>query len=861
MSSETSRQIECLIAACLQAPDAGGDKGAISQLVELCNQGHMLQTLESLKHPLKKESDPDGQLRILAVLEGLMNGCDVSFLLQIASERWMTRLIQVAKGARRAAVRDRILQLIVDWDCMARNDPQRGMFLVGFSQHGVQRLQQSKTLTCPQPSVAPGTTFASVAPSRGALPPPHRAGSPPPLAHAAPVLSPSHQPQAVAGVKSPAAPGLKTAPVGAKAMPGKTLVAPAGWQGGYRSVHRDPESAHKAAVAISDLDAFIMDVNADVAAMQMSLMRPELFDRSQVDDLNERMAQIQLALQRQQPPETTQALTQLMDDIRETLSVVDTVGSPRLRQPGVASPSVKTRAPPGSQVHSPTSSTMGDSFHGGSFAGGSFARATWGVDSEVGRLREALREKEATELRLQRELDRALMENERLRAAAGAQAASDQLPAAAARAHVGQVRTIISRSRQTTLDLMGIVEQGKRAITGQLRQAIEGMERLAKQPNAQKVIKQLQENYMREMRLRKKYYNDLQELRGNIRVYCRVRPMLEKESSEGHRNITSFPPNPEANDEITIRDDAGDGRVRPKRYEFDRVFREEEGQDVVFQDTRPLIESVVDGYNVCIFAYGQTGSGKTWTMEGPRENPGVNTRALERLFEVIDERRDEETTEVSLSILEIYNESIRDLMVDPKVARERKYEVRIGGETGNYVTGLEQVSVSSLAEIHKHCETAHRNRHTGKTNMNEHSSRSHMILYFVVRTENRATGCKCHGKLSLIDLAGSERLKKSQAEGLRAEEAKCINLSLTTLGKTISAIGQKQAHVPYRESKLTHLLQDSLGGQSKVLMFANISPASYNSSETTSTLDFAIRAREVALGKAERNVSKGDAKR
>lgn len=245
-------------------------------------------------------------------------------------------------------------------------------------------------------------------------------------------------------------------------------------------------------------------------------------------------------------------------------------------------------------------------------------------------------------------------------------------------------------------------------------------------------------------------------------------------------------------------------------------------------------------------------------MEGPKESPGVNFRALQLLFEVIRERSDTDRSEVTLSILEIYNEKIRDLMVAPSVAQTRKYEVKMGGETGNYVSDLESHTVTSLEEIQHLCATAFKNRSSGKTNMNEHSSRSHMLLYFVVKTENISTGNRCHGKISLIDLAGSERLKKSQAEGQRAAEAMAINLSLTTLGKTIACIGQK-GHVPYRESKLTHLLQDSLGGQSKVLMFANVSPASYNTSETISTLEFAARARDTALGKAERNITKGSA--
>ena len=149
-------------------------------------------------------------------------------------------------------------------------------------------------------------------------------------------------------------------------------------------------------------------------------------------------------------------------------------------------------------------------------------------------------------------------------------------------------------------------------------------------------------------------------------------------------------------------------------------------------DTSPLVESVIDGYNVTIFAYGQTGSGKTFTMEGPPENPGVYTRALKRLFHIIEEKADTESTTVQLSILEIYNEKIRDLLVDTKVAARTSYDVKTGGETGNYVANLSQQDVSCIQDIDKWSSVAHSHRTAGKTSMNEHSSRSHMILYFVV---------------------------------------------------------------------------------------------------------------------------------
>lgn len=352
-----------------------------------------------------------------------------------------------------------------------------------------------------------------------------------------------------------------------------------------------------------------------------------------------------------------------------------------------------------------------------------------------------------------------------------------------------------------------------------------------------------QELYKKEMQLRKLYYNQIQELRGNIRVYCRVRPLLPFEVSAGHTNIMKYP----AEDEISFVDASG----RPKKFEFDQVYPPDTTQLKVFEDTSPLIDSVVDGYNVCIFAYGQTGSGKTYTMGGTGGDEGINTRALQQLFATIEGRNETETSTVSISVLEIYCEQIRDLMVrgDSSIS----YEVKQGGPYGTYVTNLTEVEVKNLKDINRIMDEAQKNRSQGRTNMNEYSSRSHMVLYIIVRTTNIQTGLKSYGKLSLIDLAGSERLDKSGATGQLQKEAVSINKSLSALGDVISGLSQSLKHIPFRNSVLTYLLQDSMAGQAKVLMFVCVSPASYNASESGSSLQFASRARGCALGKVKKN--------
>ena len=361
----------------------------------------------------------------------------------------------------------------------------------------------------------------------------------------------------------------------------------------------------------------------------------------------------------------------------------------------------------------------------------------------------------------------------------------------------------------------------------------------------QQAMLKLQELYKKEVKLRKQYYNTIQELKGNIRVYCRVRPMSDKELSNGHTVVAEGI----SEDELRISDERG-----TKVYEFDNVFASDVDQEKVFQDTAPLIDSVVDGYNVCIFAYGQTGSGKTHTMQGGSgDSRGINRRALDRLFGVIHEREETEESTVSVSVLEIYCEQIRDLLVSKQTAARNTYDIKTGGQYGNYVAGLKEVEVTSARDVEEVLTSASGNRSEGQTDMNAHSSRSHMVLYIIIKSKNKHTGALTYGKLSLVDLAGSERLDKSNATGQGAKEAIAINKSLSALGDVIGGLSTGSKHIPFRNSQLTFLLQDSMSGQAKVLMFCCISPASYNVSESNSSLMFASRARGVSLGPVKKN--------
>ncbi|NXL38028.1 KIFC3 protein, partial [Glaucidium brasilianum] len=385
--------------------------------------------------------------------------------------------------------------------------------------------------------------------------------------------------------------------------------------------------------------------------------------------------------------------------------------------------------------------------------------------------------------------------------------------------------------------------------------------------------RELLRKYRRELQLRKKCHNELVRLKGNIRVFGRVRP-ITKEDGEG----------PEAANMVTF--DADDDAVlhllhkgKQVSFELDKVFPPQASQEEVgaaarrvgvrwghghllltlpnphqvFQEVQALVTSCIDGYNVCIFAYGQTGAGKTYTMEGTPANPGINQRALQLLFSEVRGKAADWDYAISVSAAEIYNEALRDLLGKEP---QEKLEIKLcpDGSGQLYVPGLTEFRVQSVEDINKVFEFGHVNRATECTNLNEHSSRSHALLIITVRGLDRSTGLRTTGKLNLVDLAGSERVGRSGAEGSRLREAQHINKSLSALGDVIYALRSRQGHVPFRNSKLTYLLQDSLSGDSKTLMMVQVSPAEKNTSETLCSLKFAERVRSVELGPVSRKV-------
>lgn len=359
--------------------------------------------------------------------------------------------------------------------------------------------------------------------------------------------------------------------------------------------------------------------------------------------------------------------------------------------------------------------------------------------------------------------------------------------------------------------------------------------------------------YRQEMAERKRCYNMLQELRGNIRVICRVRPVLPVDPADCVFN----PKFPDHTDAVVSlfeqRKGAERSYVKEHKFEFDRVFSDASTHKEVFAEVEPVVTSVMDGFNACIFAYGQTGSGKTYTMEGTKPDGGLYRRTLASLFGLREARRGVWDYRISVGVVEVYNEAAFDLLNNDR--RNTPLEVR---QMPNKKIAIDNtvVEVGTAEDVLRVLEKGHRNRSVGQTDLNLHSSRSHCLLTVHVEGYSELARERVSGKLHLVDLAGSEKASKSNANGGHQVEANYINKSLSALGDVIRALGNKDKHTPYRNSHLTFVLSDSLGGDSKVMMIANVNPSSTHVPESLATLNFAAAARRVELGRAKKNVQR-----
>ncbi|XP_054777584.1 kinesin-like protein KIN-14C [Prosopis cineraria] len=367
-------------------------------------------------------------------------------------------------------------------------------------------------------------------------------------------------------------------------------------------------------------------------------------------------------------------------------------------------------------------------------------------------------------------------------------------------------------------------------------------------------------------KLRKKLHNTILELKGNIRVFCRVRPLLP-EDGVGTDMVVSYPTSTEALGRgIEL---VQSGQKYP--FTFDKVFNHEATQQDVFTEISQLVQSALDGYKVCIFAYGQTGSGKTYTMMGRPDAPdlkGLIPRSLEQIFQTSQALKEQGWKyKMQASILEIYNETIRDLLSSNRssgidqtrtengVPGKQQYTIKHDANGNTHVSDLTIVDVCSVNEISSLLQQAAQCRSVGRTQMNEQSSRSHFVFTLRICGINENTEQQVQGVLNLIDLAGSERLSRSGATGDRLKETQAINKSLSSLSDVIFALAKKEEHVPFRNSKLTYLLQPCLGGDSKTLMFVNVSPDASSSGESLCSLRFAARVNACEIGIPRRQTS------
>ncbi|CAK4756639.1 hypothetical protein LEN26_014344 [Aphanomyces euteiches] len=380
--------------------------------------------------------------------------------------------------------------------------------------------------------------------------------------------------------------------------------------------------------------------------------------------------------------------------------------------------------------------------------------------------------------------------------------------------------------------------------------------------------------------LRRKLHNQVMELKGNIRVFCRVRPVLSNERAFGRQapEVYMFPDYDKEKRRVVLIADSKthtsymqsssnqDNGAKKWPFEFDQVFDWDATQEEMFEEVAALVQSAVDGYNVSIFAYGQTGSGKTYTMQGDEQalaehNPsqwnqipdlGIVGRTISHIFATCEKQREHGWEyHITFEMYEIYNESIRDLMTSPS-ASNREITAQLDGDGTVRVSNLTVFDLNDEVHAMQLLKQATMRRSVKKTNRNDVSSRSHCITTLKLSGHHAKSNSTRHGAVYLVDLAGSERLKTSGSgnDPVMLKEAQNINKSLASLGNVISAIASKKSHVPFRDTKLTYVLQNTLGRDSKTLMICTLSPLEEHREESLNTLRFAKKVNACELAAA-----------
>ncbi|GKY90262.1 hypothetical protein MPSEU_000000400 [Mayamaea pseudoterrestris] len=374
-------------------------------------------------------------------------------------------------------------------------------------------------------------------------------------------------------------------------------------------------------------------------------------------------------------------------------------------------------------------------------------------------------------------------------------------------------------------------------------------------------IKDLEMEIRRGEEIRRQMHNRIQELRGNIRVFVRCRPFLPSDQQTADPAIQVSPDG----ESLLITDPR---HATACDFKFDKVFPPSSGQDNVFDEVSDFVQSALDGYQVCLFSYGQTGSGKTHTMQGSGIGAmrGIIPRAVEQILTQANTMQNQKWEfTLAASFLEIYNENLKDLLhtMAPKTKGEApKLAIKRNRAGKSFVENLTEVPIETvdsckgMSQLETLMGVAARARSVASTKMNAESSRSHSVFMLHISGRNHESGTEVQGSLNLCDLAGSERLDRSGAgsDAKRLKETQSINKSLSCLGDVFNALAQRASHIPFRNSKLTYLLQDCLSGDGKALMFVNLSPTTESSNESLCSLRFAQRVNQVELGKPTKNI-------
>lgn len=357
----------------------------------------------------------------------------------------------------------------------------------------------------------------------------------------------------------------------------------------------------------------------------------------------------------------------------------------------------------------------------------------------------------------------------------------------------------------------------------------------------------LQDSYLVEKAERQLITEKYYELSGRIRVFCRLRPPTSEDTSALLR--------PRHNSVLVEKSG--------KEFVFDQVFGPESAQRDVYHQMEPLVVSFADGYNACILAYGQTGSGKTFTMMGNSDDPGSDAagmipRALQQVFSIVEARKLTYQDSVTVSMVEIYNDQILDLLGDESNSDSSSSSAGRHQPVVKSDSEIVARSVTVWSQVRAALAEGNANRNIASTNMNVESSRSHAMVFLHLESQHRDTMEVRKSTLCLVDLAGSERISRSKVEGDRLKETQHINKSLSALGDVVYALQHKAKHVPFRNSKLTFMLRDMLSGQAKTLMMLQLSPDNADVEETKCSLNFGARVSQVQMGAVRQSVESGE---